>query len=112
MARFFVFVVVVGGTALAAYLTRPTLADYQADIEKRQVVMQSDRGQTMAEMQLGGVLDRMAAAEEIWKLMQETTSRDFYVATIFWTNYGDEMGSHRVRTIGLFDTLIAREVYD
>jgi hypothetical protein len=116
MARFFLFVIVVGGTALAAYLTRPEQADFQRELQKRYaaVAPASNAAPTDAALRMrmhsDNLLDRMVVTAPPDQLMQQTTYRDFYILTVFTTAYQSPMGRERLRTFGIFGSLIPFEL--
>ncbi|NBC15951.1 MAG: hypothetical protein GVY18_01405 [Bacteroidetes bacterium] len=116
MARFFLFVFVVGGTALAAFLTRPEQPDFQRELQKRYAAIApaSDAAPTDAALRMrmhsDNLLDQMVATTPPGQLIQQTTYRDFFVLTVFTTTYQSPMGRERLRTFGIFGSLIPFEL--
>lgn len=115
MARLFLFVVVVGGTVLAAYLTRPEQADFQRELEERYEAIapaSDDPADAALRMRMhnDNLLDRMVATTPPEELTQNTIYRDYYVITTFTTTFQSPMGRERLRTFGIFGSLIPFEL--
>lgn len=111
MARL-IFIIIVGGTALAAFLTRPKPGEYQQEIEERHAAVRASEEYTVGQTSLGmrmhndNLLDKMVAVAPPDQLLQNTTYDDYYVVTIFTTTYQSPMGQRRLRTYGVFGSLI------
>lgn len=115
MARFFLFVVVVGGTMLAAYLTRPEQVDFQRELEERYEAIapaSEAAGDAALRMRMhnDNLLDKMVATTPPEELTQNTIYRDYYVLTTFTTTFQSPMGRERLRTFGIFGSLIPFEL--
>jgi hypothetical protein len=115
MARFFLFVIVVGGTALAAYLTRPEQADFRQELQERHTAISPrssspDEAALRMRMHNDNLLDRMVAVTPPDQLMQQTTYQDFFVLTVFTTTYRSPMGQERLRTFGMFGSYVPFEL--
>lgn len=107
MARFFVFVVVVGGLAAVMYYTKPSLEHFQAELEKRALVLRSGEGAALSELRSDNLMDRMVFAAPPQELMKRTTYDNYFILSVFTTQYQDAMGAHRTRTLGLFSSFIS-----
>ena len=107
MARFFVFLVVVGGTALSMYGTKPTKADYLQKLEARaQAIASVDQG-GFAQLRGGDPFDDMVTTASPATLLENTRVDDYVLVSAFTTEYQAEgRGLRQVRTYGLFSTLI------
>jgi len=107
MARFFVFLVVIGGTALSMYSTQPNQGDYLRKLEARsQAIASVDQG-GFARLRGGDPFDEMVTTGSPGELLERTQFDDYYVFSIFTTDY--QVPGHapqQVRTYGLFSTLI------
>ena len=111
MGRYKLLLVIVVGTALAAYLTRPVEPDFRTELETRHAAMVPDDpnaafGVIRTRMHSDNVLDRMVAAEAPDALLANTEYTDYKVVTVFVTRYRDPLGPRRIRTIGLFGAFI------
>lgn len=107
MARFFVFIVVVGGTALFMYSTKPTKADYLKKIEARSQAIASVDQAGFAQLRGGDPFDDMVSTGAPYELLDRTYYDDYLLVSVFTTEY--QMRGHdlkEVRTFGLFSTLI------
>ena len=107
MARFFVFLVVVGGTAMFMYSTKPTKADYLKKIEARTQAIASVDQAGFAQLRGGDPFDDMVSTGDPYELLDRTYYDDYLLISVFTTEY--EMPGYEVqevRTYGLFSTLI------
>ena len=107
MARLFVFLVVVGGTALSMYGTKPTKADYLQKLEARSRAIASVDQGGFAQLRGGDPFDDMVTTASPSELLERTQFDDYYLFSSFTTEYQAPGYSPRqVRTFGLFSTLI------
>ena len=107
MARFIVFLVVVGGTALSMYSTKPTEADYFQKLESRSMAVASLDQEGFARIHGGDRFDKMVTTGSPHELLQRTHVDDYVVFSVFTTDYQlPGHGPEQVRTYGLFSTLI------
>lgn len=107
MVRFFLFIVIVGGTGLVMHMTNPGPEDYLAKLQERSEVIGEVAGQAFSEVRGNNPIDEMVAAQTTSYLLDRTQHDDYIVASIFTTDYEDpRYGPRRVRTYGLFSTLL------
>ena len=107
MARFFVFLVVVGGTALSMYSTKPTEADYLQKLEMRSRAVASLDQEGFSRIHGGDRFDKMVSTGSPQHLLNHTQVDDYVLITVFTTEYQlPGHGLEQVRTYGLFSTLI------
>ena len=107
MARFFVFLVVVGGTALSMYGTKPTRADYLQKLEARSQAIASVDQTGFAQLRGGDPFDDMVTTASPSELLERTYVDDYVLVTAFTTEYeSPRYGPRQVRTFGVFSTLI------
>lgn len=107
MARFFVFLVVVGGTALSMYSTKPTQGDYLQKLERRSQAVASLDQEGFARVHGGDRFDKMVSTGSPHQLLERTRFDDYVLFTVFTTQY--QLPGHntdQVRTYGLFSKLI------
>lgn len=103
----YLFLFIVGGIALAGYLTRPTQVDFRQELQTRHEAMVPAQNEILrSRMHNDNVLDRMVATATPDELLQQTEYKDFYVFTIFVTRYTDPMGVQDVRTFGFFQSFL------
>ncbi len=108
MARFIVFLVVVGGTALSMYNTKPTEADYLQKLEARHQAVASLDQEGFARIHGGDRFDKMVSTGSPQELLHRTHIDDYVVVSVFTTDYQlPGHGPQQVRTYGLFSTLIS-----
>ncbi len=108
MARFFVFIVVVGGLALVMNKTRPTQAEYLEELQRRADVIATQKDDAFHLMRGAHPLDEMVTAQPPARLFEQTQFEDYYVVSVFTTAYEvSGYGVRRVRTVGLFSKFIA-----
>lgn len=107
MARFFVFLVVVGGTAFAMYTTKPTKADYLNKLEARSQAIVTLDQEGFAQLRGGDPFDDMVATGSPAELLDQTHVDDYHLLNVFTTEYYvPGYTVQEVRTYGLFSTLI------
>jgi hypothetical protein len=107
MARFFVFLVVVGGTTFSMYTTKPTEADYLQKIETRSEAVASFDQNSFSQLRGGDPFDKMVSTGAPTELLDRTRVDDYFLVSVFTTEYqlpGYDV--QQVRTYGLFSTLI------
>ncbi len=107
MARFFVFLVVVGGTGFFMYTTKPTKADYLQKIEARSQAIASVDQDGFAQIRGGDPFDNMVNSGTSQELLERTYVDDYVIISVFTTAYETEgYGPQEIRTYGLFSTLL------
>ncbi len=107
MARFIVFLVVVGGTALSMYSTKPTQADYLQKLETRSQAVASFDQEGFAQFHGGDRFDKMVSTGSPQQLLNHTRIDDYVLVSVFTTQYQvPGYNPEQVRTYGLFSTLI------
>ena len=107
MARFIVFLVVVGGTALSMYSTKPTQADYLQKLEARSQAVALLDQEGFARVHGGDRFDKMVSTGSPHQLLERTHVDDYVLLSVFTTDY--QLPGHsmeQVRTYGLFSSLI------
>ena len=107
MARFIVFIVVVGGTALSMYSTKPTQVDYLQKLERRSQAIASLDQEGFARVHGHDRFDKMVSTGSPHQLLQRTQVEDYVLFTVFTTEY--QLPGHdidQMSTYGLFSTLI------
>ncbi len=93
--------------ALAGFFTRPSQDDFQQELQARYDVMAAQADDILrSRMHNDNVLDRMVATATPAELLLRTDFSDFYVFTMFVTEYADPMGTQHVRTFGVFQTFL------
>ena len=108
MARFFVFLVVVGTTSLVMYSTKPTQADYLELLNRRAAVVAPMEDNAFLRVHSDDPVDEMVAAQPPMALYEQTRIDDYYLATVFTTEYGAPgYPVRRVRTYGIASKLIS-----
>ncbi len=111
MARYFVFLVVVGGTSLIMYVTKPTQVDYFEEMQRRADVVVSEEHRAFRQIRGGHPVDEMVAVQSPVKLLEQTRYDDYYVVSVFTTAFDTPgYGTRHVRTYGLFASLISLRV--
>jgi len=111
MARFFVFVVVVGTTGLIMVSTRPSQADYLHELQRRADAVTAMPEGAFDQIRGAHPLDAMVAAQSPAHLMEHTRFDDYYVVSVFTTEYeAPRYGPRRVRTFGLFSMFVAHRL--
>ncbi len=107
MARFFVFLVVVGGTALTMYSTKPTESAYLQKLEARSQAIASIDQEGFAQLRGGDPFDDMVTTGAPVDLLERTHIEDYVLISVFTTPYQmPGRPEEQVRTYGLFSTLI------
>ncbi|MFQ5570288.1 MAG: hypothetical protein ACE5G0_11475 [Rhodothermales bacterium] len=111
MARFLVFLVVVGSTSFVMYATKPTKEDYLAKLDNRAEVVESQEHNAFSELRGGHPIDEMVAAQGPMRLLEQTRIDDYVLFSVFTTEYEvPGHGPQRVRTYGLFSSLISSKL--
>ena len=111
MARFFVFVLVAGGTSFLLFSTKPTQTDYLYKLENRARVYANTRDGALYHLRSSDPIDEMVASQSPAELMQQTRYDDYYLVSIFTTEYTAPGNlTRRVRTVGLFSTLLSHRL--
>ena len=110
MARFFVFLVVVGSTTLVLYQTRPTQVDYLAELDGRWEAVTSfnqEEERAFSLMDVGNPLDAMVTTASPAQLIKRTRFDDFVVFSIFTTEFeAPGYGTRQVRTFGFVSSFL------
>lgn len=108
MARFFVFIVVVGTTSLVMYNTKPTQVDYLDLLHRRAAIVAPMEDHAFLRVHSDDPVDEMVAAQSPTKLYEQTRVDDYYLATVFTTEYrASGYPVRRVRTYGIASKLIS-----
>lgn len=111
MGRFFVFLMVVGGTSLIMFTTRPSRVEYLSELQRRADVIAAAQMPEYVYMRGGDPLDEMVAAQSPSVLLEQTEYTDLLVFTMFSTEYNAPgYGRRRVRTYGMFSTFVSSKV--
>lgn len=111
MARFFIFVLVIGGTSFLLFSTKPTQADYLYKLESRALVYADARNGALYQMRSSDPIDEMVASQPPAELLQQTRYDDYHIVSVFTTEYtAAGHVTRRVRTVGLFSTLLSFRV--
>jgi len=114
MARFFVFLVVVGSTSLVMYQTRPTQVDYLAELQTRWEAVASfdqEEEKAFSQMSVGNPLDAMVSTTSPAQLLKRTRFDDFLVFSIFTTAFeAPGYGTRQVRTFGFAGDFIFPQI--
>ncbi|HMB93088.1 MAG TPA: hypothetical protein VKP65_19715 [Rhodothermales bacterium] len=112
MARFLVFLVVVGTTSLVMYNTKPTEVDYLDLLHRRATVVAPVEGDAFLRVHSEDPIDEMVATQSPMILYEQTRVDDYYLATIFTTEYRPPgYPVRRVRTYGFASKLISFRDY-
>lgn len=106
--RFFVWLFLIGGAAVVLYITKPTQDDYYQKLETRAATVTGVDHDAFSQLRGGDPIDEMVAAQSPFQLLEQTQYDDYYLFSIFTTEY--QAPSHdvrRVRTYGIFSTLFS-----
>ena len=110
MARFIVFLVVVGGTALSMYSTKPTQADYLQKLETRSQAVASFDQEGFAQLYGGDRFDKMVSTGSPQQLLNHPRIDDYVFVNVFTTQYQvPRHNPEQIRTYGLFSSLITSQ---
>jgi hypothetical protein len=108
MARFFVFLVVVGSTSMVMYNTKPKQTDYLDLLTQRAAVVAPMNDNAFLRVHSDDPVDEMVAAQSPTELYEQTRMDDYYVMSVFTTDFrASGYPVRRVRTYGMVSKFIS-----
>ena len=108
MGRTLVYLAVFGALVLTMMDTKPTTVDYLDELQRRADAVAALEQDAFAQMRGTHPLDEMVARQSPVQLMKKTRYDDFYVFSIFTTDYETpRAGLRSVRTFGLFSKMVS-----